>query len=99
MAGVGPGTAIAGRYALRRIVHRAPRGQRWAAHDTSTGYDVAVLLVPSASPNADAVLDAAKRAAVLEDPRLVGVVDAGQDAGYTFEHNTVGEALRVAVGS
>lgn len=84
MAGVGPGTAIGGRYALRTIVHRAPRGQRWAAYDTATGQDVAVLLVPGGTPVAAAVQDAARRAAVLDDPRLVPVTDVGDDSGYAY---------------
>ncbi|AMY55200.1 TIGR01777 family protein [Rhodococcus fascians] len=35
--------------------------------------------------------------AILTGPRAIP--KALEDAGYTFEHNTVGEALRVAVGS
>lgn len=84
MAGVGPGSTIGGRFTLRTIVHRAPRGQRWSALDTRTGMPVCVLLVPSGSPVADAVTDAARRAAVLEDEHLVRIVDIGTDAGYAY---------------
>jgi NAD dependent epimerase/dehydratase family enzyme len=35
--------------------------------------------------------------AILTGPRAIP--KALEDVGYTFEHNTVGEALRVAVGS
>src|SRR6478672_6014220 len=73
--GVGPGTSLGGRYALRtRLSHRSDL-EHWSAHDTTLERDVAVTVFDSSHPHAAAVLDAARRAAGVEDPRLRRILD------------------------
>ena len=84
MQGVGPGTSLGGRYALRsRLSHRSDL-EHWSAHDTTLERDVAVTVFDSSHPHAAAVLDAARRAAGVEDPRLVRILDVGTQAGASW---------------
>ena len=84
MQGVGPGTSLGGRYALRsRLSHRSDL-EHWSAHDTTLERDVAVTVFDSRHPHAAAVLDAARRAAGVEDPRLVRILDVGTQAGASW---------------
>ncbi|WP_168582838.1 protein kinase family protein [Gephyromycinifex aptenodytis] len=77
MQGVGTGRLVAGRYALRE--RRATLGviEVWAATDSTLQRDVSVTLFPMSFPRAQAVLDAARSSAVVNDPRLVRVLDVG----------------------
>jgi hypothetical protein len=82
--GVGPGTSLGGRYVLRsRLSHRSDL-EHWSAHDTTLDRDVAVTVFESAHPHAAAVLDAARRAAGVEDSRLVRILDVGSQAGVSW---------------
>lgn len=85
MDGVGPGTLIAGRYELRRPLSTRESGTRWVGHDTTFDRDVTLLLVPrdDAARAAD-VLDAARRCAVVDNPRLVRIYDIGQDERWAW---------------
>ncbi|MDO5628534.1 MAG: protein kinase family protein [Mobilicoccus sp.] len=77
MQGVGTGRLVASRYALRQ--RRATLGaiEVWAATDSTLGREVAVTVLPSADPKANALLDAARRSATVNDHRLVRVLDVG----------------------
>lgn len=89
MDGVGRGTELAGRYRLVEPLHGGddPQGTRrggdrelgehadWHALDRTLGRDVVVRVVRG--PAAEDVLDAGRRAAVVEDPRLQRVLDVG----------------------
>lgn len=84
MQGVGPGTSLGGRYALRtRLSHRSDL-EHWAAHDTTLERDVAVTVFDGGHPHAAAVLDAARRAAGVEDSRLVRILDVGTAGGVSW---------------
>ena len=84
MQGVGPGTSLGGRYALRsRLSHRSDL-EHWSAHDTTLERDVAVTVFDGAHPHAAAVLDAARRAAGVEDSRLVRILDVGTAGGVSW---------------
>lgn len=76
MLGIGPGSTLAGRYAVRERRAVGPGWERWAALDTTLDREVVVLAFPSDSPHAAATLDAARRAAAATDPRLTQVLDA-----------------------
>lgn len=72
---VGHGSVVAGRYRLEDRLRVTPQGSAWRAVDTTL--ERPVLLRLHAGPHHEDVLDAARRAAVVEDPRLQRVLDAG----------------------
>ncbi|MHB1063633.1 MAG: murein biosynthesis integral membrane protein MurJ [Georgenia sp.] len=77
---------LGGRYELRAVVpdDGAPVGDvtRWLAHDTVLARDVWVLELTT-SRAADA-LDAARRASLVEDHRLLRVLDVGAHPGASY---------------
>jgi hypothetical protein len=58
--------------------------ERWRATDHTLERDVVLVCFPSDSQVAPAALDAARRAAGVEDPRLVRVLDVGTDGAVSF---------------
>jgi len=92
--GVGPGTLLGGRYAVTLRTSEASSHERWRASDNTLEREVVLVCFPASSPIAAATLDAARRAAGVEDPRLVRVLDVGTDQGVAF---VVEEALTGAV--
>lgn len=84
MQGVGTGRVIAGRYGLQE--RRAHQGdlEVWSATDTVAHRPVVVTVFPLSLPHAEATLDAARRAAVVDDPRLVAVLDVGSEHGIAW---------------
>ena len=84
MHGVGPSTVLGGRYAVQRRLERLPSAERWTAHDTTLERDVVVVCFEESDPQAAATLDAARRAAGLDNHRLVRVLDVGRSDGIAF---------------
>jgi eukaryotic-like serine/threonine-protein kinase len=82
--GAGPGTLLGGRYALRRRLSQGRDVEDWSAHDTTLEREVALTIVDSVHPNRAGVLDAARRAAGVEDTRLVRILDVGTQDGNSF---------------
>jgi hypothetical protein len=82
--GVGPGTILGGRYALHRRLTQAKDLERWSAHDATLEREVALTIVDSEHPNGAAILDAARRAAGVEDTRLVRILDVGTQVGSSY---------------
>jgi hypothetical protein len=82
--GAGPGTLLGGRYALRNRLSQSRNLERWSAHDTTLEREVALTIVDSDHPNRAGVLDAARRAAGVEDARLVRILDVGHHDGSSF---------------
>ena len=76
--GVGPSTVLGGRYAVRRRLAQMPRAERWSAHDTTLERDVVLVCFAANDPNADATLDAARRAAGVDHDLLVRILDVGR---------------------
>jgi len=89
---VGPGTIIEGRYALRRRISRGSHIERWSAHDTTLEREVALTIVGSDHPNRAGILDAARRAAGVEDTRLIRTLDVSTqvDNSYIVEETMTG---------
>ncbi len=84
MQGVGPGTVLGSRYALRRRLSQDGDLERWSAHDTTLRREVALIIVGAEHPNCAGVLDAARRAAGVEDARLVRILDVGTQNNHSF---------------
>ncbi len=86
--GIEAGTHLGGRYALEELL--AQRGETldyWSARDTTLDRLVAVTVLPSHGEHAEAaqaVLDGARRVAGVDDPRLVRVLDVGEDDGRSW---------------
>ncbi|MDF2091313.1 hypothetical protein P0Y31_03075 [Knoellia sp. 3-2P3] len=93
MHGVGPSTVLGGRYAVQRRLEQQPRAERWSAHDTTLERDVVVVVFAADDPNADAAMDAARRAAGVDNDRLVRILDVGRSEDVAF---FVEEALHEA---
>ncbi|MGZ6804188.1 MAG: hypothetical protein ACXVFU_14180, partial [Nocardioidaceae bacterium] len=58
--------------------------ERWSAHDLTLERDVVATCFAEDSAHADAALDAARRAAGLDNHRLVRVLDVGRSDGIAF---------------
>ncbi|WP_156399828.1 protein kinase family protein [Phycicoccus sp. Soil748] len=84
MHGVGPSTVLGGRYAVQRRLEQLPRAERWSAHDLTLERDVVVVCFGEDEGHAAATLDAARRAAGLDNHRLVRVLDVGRSEGISF---------------
>lgn len=84
MQGVGPGSLLGGRYVVQRRVSQHTRFERWTAADQTLEREVVLLCFAAESPQAPAALDAARRAAGIEEARLVRVLDVGNNDGVAF---------------
>ena len=69
-----PGTVLTGRYLLRALAEASRTTQAWRAIDQSLEREVRILVVTS-ERIAPLALDAARRAALVNDPRLVRILD------------------------
>jgi hypothetical protein len=96
---IGRGTVLSGRYEL--IDPRPcdlPDTAEWQATDQILGRRVVVRVFPAAGSGP--ALDAARRAALVADPRLVRVLDVGSDEGfgYVITELVAGPTLALLVG-
>ncbi|MFK5688206.1 murein biosynthesis integral membrane protein MurJ [Ornithinimicrobium sp. LYQ92] len=83
------GTLLGDRYALDELLAEREGGslQYWSARDVTLGRLVAVTVLPADGEDAaiaEAVLDGARRVASVDDPRLVRVLDVGQEDGLCW---------------
>ncbi len=79
-----PGDSLDGRYTLLESAGSGPAWSRWLADDAVLGRRVVVMCVTAEGPAGLAALDAARRAAGVDEPRLVRVLDAGQSHDLAF---------------
>ena len=84
MHGVGPSTVLGNRYAVQLRLEQLAHAERWSAHDTTLERTVVVVCFGEDDPHAAATLDAARRAAGLDNHRLVRVLDVGRSDGTAF---------------
>ncbi|WP_308121835.1 murein biosynthesis integral membrane protein MurJ, partial [Actinotalea ferrariae] len=89
------GTLLAGRYRLERpLASDLPRAEGWEARDQILDRPVRALVLRGDDDAGDAVVrraqDAARRAALVTDPRLLRVLDVGDHEGLAY---TVTEPL------
>jgi hypothetical protein len=93
------GGTIAGRYRLdERRPTDLPGAERWTATDQILARPVTVTLV--SGPRTAAVLDAARRAALVVEPRLARILDVGQadGTGYVVTAAVEGRSLAALAG-
>jgi eukaryotic-like serine/threonine-protein kinase len=81
---VGPGSVLAGRYHVQERVHQGTWSSIWQALDETLDRPVSLRVVDAGHPRGSDVLDAARRAAGVEDPRLQRVLDVGVEDGLTY---------------
>lgn len=101
MSTVESGSVLVERYRLNQQVSTdLAAATAWEAHDLILDREVRVTLVTG--PYAGDALDSARRAALVTDPRLVRVLDAGSDAGglrYVVTEPHTGTTLTEIVSS
>lgn len=93
---MGPGSLLGGRYVAHRRLSVDGRCERWSATDTVLEREVCLVCLPASLPQAAAVLDAARRASALTDPRLVAVLDVGADGGLRYVVEEVCDGVTLA---
>jgi hypothetical protein len=97
---VGAGDVLGGRYGLRRRLDALFGAQRWLAQDDTLARPVEVCVLPADHARGEAVVDAARQASGVADPRLVRVLDVGTEDGRTYvvtewvDGDTVTELVR-----
>src|SRR4051794_5208813 len=84
LEGVGHGSVLAGRYRLEERVRTRTDGSTWRAVDEALERPVLIRVFPSTRPPTPEVIDAARRAALVEDPRLQRVLAAGEERGTAY---------------
>lgn len=78
-----PGAVLAGRYRLEsERGDSLPQVEHWRARDQVLARDVELYVLLEGQ--VDAALDAARRAALVSDPRLVRVLDVAHEDGVAF---------------
>ena len=82
--GVGHGSVLAGRYRLEGQVRTRPGGSLWRAVDETLDRPVLVQAFVLGHPYGPEIVDAARRAALVEDPRLQRVLAAGEERGTAY---------------
>jgi len=93
-------STVADRYALDREVGGAPDARQFLARDTTLDRWVRVRTLDAADPRSGEFLDAARRAAMVRDPHVPRVLDAGTEHGpggagtvYVVEEDVEGRTL------
>jgi hypothetical protein len=81
---VEPGTRLVDRYRLEEHLGEADGTSYWRAQDELLDRPVGICLLPATDGNADRVLRAARRAAVLTDARFLRVLDASEVDGVVY---------------
>ena len=84
------GDLLTGRFRLDHLTHTTERGaELWRGEDTVMGREVVAFLAPPETR--DAVLDGARRAAILTDPRVADIIDMGEQAGSGYVISALSE--------
>ncbi|CAA9377653.1 MAG: hypothetical protein AVDCRST_MAG21-1530 [uncultured Nocardioidaceae bacterium] len=96
---VEPGAVLANRYVIEDLLAEEGEASSWRARDEILARSVVLQIVPSTSPCAHPLLDGAKRASRIADPRLLQVLDAVDDGVHTYvvREWASGQALSVVL--
>jgi len=81
---VEPGAVLADRYVVEDLLAEEGESNSWRAHDNILARSVVLQIVPTSSPLAADLVDAAKQASRVVDPRLLQVLDAVDDGELTY---------------
>src|SRR3954452_7575252 len=84
LEGVGHGSVLAGRYRLEERVRTRPDGSTWRAVDETLERPALVRVFSAGHPYGAEIVDAARRAALVEDARLQRVLAAGEERGTAY---------------
>lgn len=89
-----PGSRLAGRYLLQAGsggldpasggLPEAGRTGTWQAHDELLNRRVSVRVLPADDPQAERVVQVARRASMLGDPRFLAILDAAESDGLVY---------------
>ncbi len=85
-----PGDVLADRYRLVALLAESGGGRFWRAHDKVLERYVALHVIPEADERAAALLDAARRSAMVHDRHLLRVLDADRVGDLVFVVNEWG---------
>ncbi len=81
---IGPGTLLAGRYRLQERVRADETTSSWRAEDATLERPVGVTVLSADHARVQSTLDAARRAALVDDARLQRVLGVGIEAGSGY---------------
>jgi hypothetical protein len=90
---VGPGTLLAGRFALEDLLDESSGALFWRATDQVLARSVAVHVLPDTDPRAIALLGGARSSALVSDPHLLRVLDAAKADGMVYVVNEWGSGV------
>lgn len=90
-ASIRAGDVLAGRYRMVDLLGEAEGGWFWCAHDEILHRPVAVHLLDDSDDRAAVLMDAARRAAALNDRRNLRVLDADSSDGVAYVVNEWGQ--------
>lgn len=85
------GDVLAGRYRLDDLLAENGPGRFWRAHDLVLHRAVAIHVLPADDERADAVIEAARGAGPVINPRLLRVLDAEVNDGRCYVVNEWGQ--------
>ncbi len=96
-----PGDVLAGRYRLIDLLDESGGGRFWRAHDSVLERHVALHVVDADDERSAALLEAARRSAIVLDPRILRVLDAEQvdDLCYVVNEWGAGISLDILVAT
>ncbi|MEE6294851.1 murein biosynthesis integral membrane protein MurJ [Georgenia wangjunii] len=84
-ATIARGTVLAGRYRLEdEITCTLPKSVCWRGRDQILDREVQATILTTAPPASAETLDAARRAALVNDPRLQRILDVGTQDGNAY---------------
>lgn len=88
-----PGDVLAGRYRMVDLLNEARGGLFFRAWDGVLARHVAIHIIDKDDDRADTLMEAARTSALLLDPRLLRVLDAGTTGDLCYVVNEWGEGL------
>src|SRR3954453_13909787 len=86
----GPGTVLAGRFALDDLLDEHGGARFWRATDQTLARSVAVHVLPDHDARADSLLTAARTSGLVSDGHLLRVLDAAAEDGVVYVVNEWG---------
>lgn len=89
----GPGAVLGERYRLDDLLEEFEGGRFWRATDMVLARNVAIHVINSTDPRAQALIDAARANVLITDPHLLRVLDCEDDGSAAWVVHEWGEGL------